>query len=185
MYLKRLLRSIDTALTLLRLQLIYWFRGISGLSNAIRLVPAPIPALRKWGAKVGARTLIYPGVTIHAATDDYSNLVVGEDVRIVRDCLLDLTDRITIGDQAIVSMRCSLITHRNIHKSPLKDTGYSAMHAPITIGRGAVLFVNVTVLAGVTIGECAMVAAGAVVTENVLPWTLVAGVPARVIKSLR
>ena len=82
-------------------------------------------------------------------------------------------------------MRCSLVTHQNIHLSPLAERGYQPAHAPITIKKGAVLFTNATVLMGVTIGECAMVAAGAVVTADVPAWTLVGGVPAKVIKSLK
>ncbi len=47
------------------------------------------------------------------------------------------------------------------------------------IGAGAIL------LPGVTIGEYSLVAAGAVVTKDVLPYTMVAGVPAKVIKELK
>jgi acetyltransferase-like isoleucine patch superfamily enzyme len=143
-----------------------------------------MPALRRWGAQIGDHTLVYPGVTIHAADRDFSNLRIGSDVRVLRDCLLDLTDVIEIENEAIISLRCSLITHLNISRSPLADVGYLPAHAPITIKRGAVLFSNVTVLMGVTISECAMVAAGAVVTHDVPPWTLVGGVPAKPIKRL-
>ncbi|MBK8985266.1 MAG: acyltransferase [Chloroflexi bacterium] len=159
--------------------------GIEGVCHAIQYLRKPMPALRRWGAEIGYNSLIYPGITIHAAQDNFSNLHVGANVRIVRDCLLDLTDSIRIEDEAIVSFRCSLVTHRNIFHSPLGQAGYPSDHAPIVIKRGAVLFANVTVLMGVTIGECAMVAAGAVVISDVPAWTLVGGVPARVIKQLR
>jgi maltose O-acetyltransferase len=56
--------------------------------------------------------------------------------------------------------------------------------APITIGNGCWLGARVTVLGGVTIGEGAIVAAGAVVTSDVPSNTLVGGVPARIIRSL-
>ncbi|GMU26277.1 MAG: hypothetical protein AMXMBFR16_11820 [Candidatus Uhrbacteria bacterium] len=144
-----------------------------------------MPALRRWGAQIGSNTVIYPGVLIHAARGDFSNLAVGSNVRIVRDCLLDLTDNISVEDNAIISMRCSLITHRNILQSPLAQFGYSPANAPIVVKRGAVLFANVTVLMGVTIGECAMVAAGSVVTADVPDWTLVAGIPAKPVKQLK
>ncbi len=177
-------RKVQTALTLGRLGLIHATSGIEGVAHAIRFLPEPLPALRRWGAEVGPRTLVYPGVTLHAARGDFSNLHIGADARVVRDCLLDLTDRITIGDRAIVSLRCSLITHRNIHRSPLAEVGYGPMHAPIVIEDGAVLFANAVVLAGVTVGACAVVAAGAVVTRDVPPWTLVGGIPARVLKRI-
>ena len=58
------------------------------------------------------------------------------------------------------------------------------IRAQVHVGRGAWLAANVTVLPGVTVGEGAVVAAGAVVTHDVTPFTVVAGVPARQIRSL-
>jgi acetyltransferase-like isoleucine patch superfamily enzyme len=144
----------------------------------------PLPALKEFGAQIGPNTRIYPGITIHAANRDLSKLRIGSGVRIVRDCLLDLTDTIEISDEAIVSFRCNLITHQNVALSPLAQAGYKPTSAPIRIEHGAVLFANATVLMGVTIGECAMVAAGSVVVSDVPPWTLVGGIPARILKQL-
>ena len=124
-----------------------------------------------------------PRLIVHGARGDFANLRVGNEVRILRNCLLDLSDRITIDDKAILSFGCKLITHRNIYHSPLAQR-YPPELGPITIERGAVLFPNVTVLMGITIGECAMVAAGSVVTRDVPPRTLVGGVPTRVLKKL-
>ena len=56
--------------------------------------------------------------------------------------------------------------------------------APTIIGPHAWVGINVTILPGVTIGEGAIVAAGSVVTHDVPPRTLAAGVPARVVKPL-
>jgi acetyltransferase-like isoleucine patch superfamily enzyme len=56
--------------------------------------------------------------------------------------------------------------------------------APIAIGDGAWLASRVLVLPGVTVGKGAVVAAGAVVTRDVAPDTLVAGVPARFVRNL-
>ena len=56
--------------------------------------------------------------------------------------------------------------------------------APIRIGRGVWIAAGATVLQGVTVGDDAVVAAGAVVTKDVPPRTLVAGVPARFIRAL-
>ena len=57
--------------------------------------------------------------------------------------------------------------------------------APIMIGDDVWLATRAVVLKGVTVGSGAVVATGAVVTKDVPPHTLVAGVPARVIRSLR
>ena len=55
---------------------------------------------------------------------------------------------------------------------------------PTLIKRGASIGSSATLLCGITIGECAMVGAGSVVTKDVAPHTVVAGNPARVIKSM-
>ncbi len=48
--------------------------------------------------------------------------------------------------------------------------------------RGAYVGVGAILLPGVTVGECAVVGAGAVVTEDVPPYTIVAGSPAKVVR---
>ena len=158
--------------------------GITSVAYAIQFIPIPVPALRAFGALIGDDTIIYPRLTIHGALNDFSNLRIGRGVRIIRDCLIDLTEAVVIDDNVILSFGCKLITHRNVHRSPLAEF-YATDQKPIRIKRGAVLFTDVTVLMGVTIGECAMVAAGSVVTRNVPDWTLVGGVPARHLKNLR
>ena len=57
-------------------------------------------------------------------------------------------------------------------------------YAPIKIGNHVWIGSNATVLSGVTIGEWAVVAAGAVVTKDVPPYTIVGGVPAKIIKKV-
>lgn len=57
-------------------------------------------------------------------------------------------------------------------------------YAPIKIGNHVWIGSNATVLSGVTIGEWAVVAAGAVVTKDVPPYTMVGGVPAKIIKKV-
>ena len=56
--------------------------------------------------------------------------------------------------------------------------------APITLGRNVWVGSNATILQGVSIGDNAIVAAGAVVTKDVAPGTIVGGVPARCIKAI-
>ena len=57
-------------------------------------------------------------------------------------------------------------------------------YAPIKIGAHVWIGSNVTIISGVSIGEWSVVAAGAVVTKDVPPMTVVGGVPARVIKRI-
>ena len=61
----------------------------------------------------------------------------------------------------------------------VQSTAFGYVSAPISIGDYAWVGINATILKGVTIGEGAVVAAGAVVTKDVEPYAIVAGVPAR------
>jgi acetyltransferase-like isoleucine patch superfamily enzyme len=106
---------------------------------------------------------------------------IGKNVFINHACtFLDLGG-ITIEDEVMIGPKVSLISENH----PVNPTERKTLDLkPITIGRNAWIGANAVILPGVTVGENAVVAAGAVVTENVPDNTVVAGVPARVIKSL-
>jgi acetyltransferase-like isoleucine patch superfamily enzyme len=166
----------------LRARLEYFRAGLPGVMHYLKFVENPEPILRAFGAEIGAGTVIYPGLVIHAAERDFSNLKIGKACRIGRECFLDLTNRINIEDTANIGMRSMLITHVNVAQSPLRLAGLETRNAPIRISRGAVTFSGVTVLMGVTLGECAVAGAGAVVSSDVPAHSMVVGNPARVIK---
>ncbi|WP_143143598.1 DapH/DapD/GlmU-related protein [Agrococcus sp. Marseille-P2731] len=107
------------------------------------------------------------------------NLHLGVDVFINMGCRFQDTGGITIGDGSLIGHGSTLAT---------LDHGVDPAHrgdmqpAPIVIGRKVWLGASVTVVPGVTIGDGAIVGAGAVVTKDVPADTIVAGVPARVIR---
>ena len=82
----------------------------------------------------------------------------------------------------------SLIGHNvvlaTINHDLLPQNNRKNHYAPIKIGNHVWIGSNSTVLSGVTIGEWAVVAAGAVVTKDVPPYTMVGGVPAKIIKKV-
>lgn len=91
---------------------------------------------------------------------------------------------IEIGDGVTISHRCIIATHMATDaETPLRAL-YPETAAPVRIEAGAWICVGAILLPGVTIGRNAVVAAGAVVNRDVPPETLVAGVPARVVKQL-
>ena len=87
---------------------------------------------------------------------------------------------VTIDDGAMLGPEVGLFT---VNHDPMDIR--VIMTKEIHICRNAWLGSRVSVMPGVTIGEGAIVASGAVVTKDVAPFTLVAGVPARFIKKLR
>lgn len=88
---------------------------------------------------------------------------------------------ITIQDGALIGPQVKLITENH---APDPDRRQHVYSMPIVIKRNAWLGAGATVLPGVTIGENAIVGAGAVVTRNVPDNAVVAGVPAKLVKKL-
>ena len=88
---------------------------------------------------------------------------------------------IILEDDVLIGPKVNLITI-NHPLTPRKR--HATVSKPIVVKRNAWIATGATVVPGVTIGENAVVAAGAVVTKDVLANTVVAGVPARVIKTI-
>lgn len=107
------------------------------------------------------------------------NLRLGRDVFINMGCSFQDTGGITIGDGTLIG-HGSILTTLNHAVDPERRA--DMVPAPVVIGRKVWFGARVTVVPGVTIGDGAIVGAGSVVTKNVPPNTIVAGVPARPIR---
>lgn len=95
----------------------------------------------------------------------------------------DDVGKITVGDDVRIAAHVMIIAANHIYEDPEKKICEQGLERKsITIGDDVWIGGNASILAGVTIGKGAVVAAGAVVTKDVPPYSVVAGVPARVIK---
>ena len=148
-------------------------------------------------AKVGARARVL-GRPVVDATD----LEIGDDVIIWsahRTTLVSGWGRIRIGDRVFINVGTTIISVLDIeigddvafaNEVYVMDSnshgveGAAHVEAPVRIGDGTWLGARAMVLPGVTIGRRVLVAAGAVVTRDVPDDVLVAGNPARVVRSL-
>ena len=110
------------------------------------------------------------------------NIRVGKRVFINQGCMLMDIGGIDIGDDVMLGPAVRLVTSGHPLDPGLRRKQIVA--APISIDSNVWLGAGATVLHGVTVGRDSVVAAGAVVTRDVPPATLVAGVPARVVKSV-
>lgn len=118
------------------------------------------------------------------------NLTIGNDVGIGEGALFMCTRaKITIGDHVMFGPRVTVITggHRmNLvgrYMTSVTEAEKEAGDDRDIIFKGDNwIGANATVLRGVTVGEGAVIAAGAVVTKDVPPYAIVGGVPARVLK---
>ena len=108
------------------------------------------------------------------------NLHLGKDVFINLGCRFQDTGGITIGDDTLIGHGTTLTT-LNHAIDPARRADMRP--APVVIGRHVWLGAGVTVVPGVTIGDGAVIGAGSVVTKDVAADTIVAGVPARLIRA--
>ena len=120
--------------------------------------------LHRWrGVHIGSHVYVGPGVEVDLL---YPSLV-------------------TIEDNVSIGMHTMIFAHSNpTYSMELKARLYPRITAPVTIRRGAWIPPGCIVLAGVTIGENAVIGAGSTVIKTVEPETLVAGNPAKFIKKL-
>ena len=128
---------------------------------------------------------------------DTSEIVIGNNVFIGSETIIDCATRVEIEDDVLVSYQCLLIDSNNhsnnaaLRRNDLPDVKYGRAYnwdsipsRPIVIRRGAWVGARSIILKGVTIGEGAIVGAGSVVTKDVEPYTIVAGNPARMVRRL-
>lgn len=119
--------------------------------------------LKKCGANVGKNVFIGDGVYF--------------------DCHVDL---LTIGNDVLISPNVQILFHKRDLSSFTYGAKYNQMphiHKQVTIASNSFIGMGAIIMPGVTIGEGAGVAAGAVVTKDVPPWTIVGGNPATVLRT--
>ena len=110
------------------------------------------------------------------------NIHIGKDVFINEGCCFQDHGGIWIGDGSLIGQQVVMATlDHDLDPAHRQDM----FPGPIRIGRNVWVGAHATILRNVTIGDGAVVAAGAVVTKDVPPNTVVAGVPARVVKTIR
>ncbi|MFT4259268.1 acyltransferase [Microbacterium sp.] len=132
-----------------------------------------VSMLRAWGAKIS------PGVTIHHGLEvrRARRLTIGRNTSIGDNAILDARGGLTIGDHVNLSSGVNIWTAEHDWQAP----SFGFVSAPVSVGDRVWLSARVTLLPGTRIEEGAVVAAGAVVTKAVDRYTVVGGVPARVI----
>jgi acetyltransferase-like isoleucine patch superfamily enzyme len=117
-------------------------------------------------------------ITIYDSTTVVGDIAIGDHSWIGPFCSLDGTGGLTIGGHCAISAGVHLQTH-DVVRWALSGGEAPYEYAPVAIGDCCFLGVNSVVTKGVTVGDHSVIAAGAVVTRDVTPYTVVAGVPAK------
>jgi acetyltransferase-like isoleucine patch superfamily enzyme len=153
------------------------------LTNRV-IARVPVYAIRHaWyrrvlGIQIGEGSAILMDLYIHIrgrARPGRPGIAIGRGTVINQGCCLDGRGGLTIGDNVDLSPGAWVLTDSHDIHDPL----FTETLAPVRIADHAWIGSRALVLPGVTIGEGAVVAAGAVVARDVAPYSVVAGVPAR------
>lgn len=139
------------------------------------LTQARILVLRLFGAKIGKKVLIMGGVNIWCPW----NLEIGDYSAIGLDVEIYNFAKVTIGEHTVISQYSYICTASHGYEY----TDMPLFFKPIVIGSQSWIAAHSFIAPGLTIGEGCVVGAYSVVTKSVLDWTVVAGNPAKFIKT--
>jgi putative colanic acid biosynthesis acetyltransferase WcaF len=127
--------------------------------------------LRALGTTIGSGTIVFRGTTVIGA----EHLVLGERVQVGFRVVLDARGGLTVAEDVLLSSDSQFLTANH----NIASDDFERQVAPIVIADHAWIATRAIVLAGVTVGRGAVVAAGGVATRDVAPLAIVGGVPAR------
>ena len=111
-----------------------------------------------------------------------SKLAIGEGCFFNHNCSITCAGEVLIGDNCSFANNVVIVDHD--HKVSIEGVKKDLIVESVKIGDSVWVGANVSILKGVKIGEGAVIAANSVVRNNVSPHTMVAGVPARIIKTI-
>ena len=136
---------------------------------------------RPWRVSLGERFVAEDAVYLKIVSDNAS-LEFGDHVFIGRGTKFDVINKVSVGDHTVIAPDCFITDHNHgvAPESPIDQQPCRAK--PVVIGKDVWLGTKVVVVAGVKIGDGAVVGAGAVVTHDVPPMAMVAGVPAKLVR---
>lgn len=165
--------------------------GIDFVSHEVTKAPrqyVPI-LLKRYGATIGNNVNFKDCIQIDNASGDqdargnFSNLAIGNRCYIGKGVFFDLPDQIILEDEVIISAGVKILTHADCGERVMSQW-YPRKRSRVVIGYGTWIGASANILCGVELGKCCVIAAGSVVTESFPDYSVVAGVPAKLIKRL-
>lgn len=130
--------------------------------------------LRLFGGRIGRGVVLKPGVRVKYPW----RLTVGDNSWLGEDCWIDNLEQVTIGSDVCVSQGAYLCTGNH----DWSDPAFGLIVKPITLRDGSWVGARAVVCPGVTLHECAVAAAGSVVTQDIPAYEIHAGNPARFVR---
>ncbi len=121
--------------------------------------------------QVGKQSSIFMGTTFESP----GKLIIGQGSTVNRGCLLDSRGSLSIGDGVSISSGVTILTAEH----DIQSSTFAGREEPVQVQDHVFIGTKAMILPGVILGRGAVVAAGAVVTRSVAPYTVVGGIPAR------
>ena len=182
----RILKKTSASISLFRLIWDYFI--LEPIVFVFRWIPGGWGIIARYGLykllfkKLGKRCIIMEGVKILFP----ENMEVGDNCSINEHCYFHARGGIKLGNWVRLGPNIGFFTWNHGHsdpEKPIKQQGF--ILKPIVVEDDVWIGNNATIVQGVTIGKHSIVGAGAVVTKDVAPYSIVGGVPAKVIKDRR
>jgi len=161
----------------------YYLRSAQSLGPRVRLWG--VPAVHNHGLMfIGDRVRLASSIsTLELSTGPAGTLRIGDRVLINQGCSLGATKLVSIGDSCNLGPQVIVIDNA-FHELDPARRNEQPEPAPVILEDNVWLAARVIVLPGVTIGRNSVIGAGSVVTHDIPPDVLAAGMPAKVIRSL-
>jgi acetyltransferase-like isoleucine patch superfamily enzyme len=144
-----------------------------------------LEALREGRLEIGAGALLEPGVWITAPGD--ARVRIGAGTFLNLGVMVAAQELVEIGEHCMLANGCFVTDSSHRYEdlnTPITWQGFESK-GPTRIGNNCWLGAHVVVTSGVTIGERCVIGANSVVTSDLAPFSLAAGLPARVIRELQ
>jgi acetyltransferase-like isoleucine patch superfamily enzyme len=155
---KKLFWRIEDLIWGIRCSYNLWLHGPYGLSKVIERMPFRflIKYLRKYGATIGENCRFERGLNVHRpiGKKPFENLILGNNVYLGHNLLVDLSKSIKINNGVMIGARSQIWTHAGYYANKDAEKGnYQERSKDVVIMDGTIIYSNVVISPGVTVGK--------------------------------
>lgn len=155
-----------------------WYRLAGATIGAKSSLGARVRIDRPWNVKIGFRTTFETDVWLKVESET-AKISIGDHSFVGRSCEIDCTELVSIGDHTLIAPGVFITDHNHNIAGGQRIGDQGCTRESVQIGEDVWIGTRAVILPGVMIGNGAVVAAGAVVTKNIGPNEIWAGVPAK------
>jgi acetyltransferase-like isoleucine patch superfamily enzyme len=143
-----------------------------------------LEALREGRLEIGAQTLLEPGVWITAPGS--ATVRIGSGSFLNLGVMVAAFERVEIGDHCMFANGCFVTDGDHRFDDPEKPVPWQGFttKGPTRVGDNVWCGANVVITSGVTVGERCVIGANSVVTRDLAPYSIAAGAPAKVLRTI-